>query len=59
MEDLLLNFVVSFLAILGIVMSAAMFYFDPEESPLAWLATGLMLVLCIGIGLFVFSRPYP
>ncbi len=59
MEDLLLNFVVCFLAILGILLSGAMFYFDPEESPLAWLANVLMLVLCIGIGLFVFSRPYP
>jgi hypothetical protein len=36
-----------------------MFFFNPEESPLAWLANVLMLVLCIGIGLFVFSRPYP
>jgi hypothetical protein len=59
MEDLLLNFVVSVLAILGIAISAAMFFFNPEESPLAWLANVLMLVLCIGIGLFVFSRPYP
>jgi hypothetical protein len=59
MEDLVLNFFVSTLALIGIVLSGAMFYFNPQESPLAWLGNALLLLLCLGIGLFVFSRPYP
>lgn len=59
MEDFFLNLVVTVLAFVGILLSGAMLYYSPEESPLAWLANALMLVLCIGIGLFVFSRPYP